>query len=69
MNTPSTVFVSRDPSSCYVTTSSVRRNVCTFDDMTTIRITNAFSDQFVSYSGTVEIHFLAVNPSDNVDTS
>jgi len=38
-------------------TSTMRRNVCTFDDMTTIKITNAFSDQFVNYSGAVEIHF------------
>lgn len=50
-------------------TSSMRQNVCTFEDQTTIKIANAFSDQFVNYSGPVEIHFSAVNPSDNSDTS
>jgi hypothetical protein len=47
----------------------MRQNVCTFDDQTTIKITNAFNDQFVNYSGPVEIYFSAVNPSDNSDTS
>ena len=42
--------------------------MCKFDDKS-IRITNAFANQYTSYEGFVEVIFKAENPSDNEDSS
>jgi len=65
VRTPLQVSIVRDKYRCLVTTNSKRRDVCAFEGNSIIKIAEAFANQPRSYTGTVEVTFVAQNPASN----